>query len=75
MKLSDFWYRYAILSRVVCCVQCLMGGTDIDSGGTYRKNLANAVQDGELDIKYRPPTYPPLDTYHPDILHVFCNSI
>jgi hypothetical protein len=29
-----------------------MGGTDIDSGGTYRKNLANAVNDGELDIKY-----------------------
>ena len=32
--------------------QCLMGGTDIDSGGTYRKNLANAVMDGELDVKW-----------------------
>ena len=32
--------------------QCLMGGTDIDSGGTYRKNLANAVADGELDVKW-----------------------
>ena len=32
--------------------QCLMGGTDIDSGGTYRGNLAKAVEDGELDVKY-----------------------
>jgi hypothetical protein len=32
--------------------QCLMGGTDIDSGGTYRSNLAKAVEDGELDISY-----------------------
>ena len=29
--------------------QCLLGGTDIDSGGTYRNNLAQAVQSGELD--------------------------
>ena len=32
--------------------QCLMGGTDIDSGGTYRGNLAQAVTSGELDVKY-----------------------
>lgn len=32
--------------------QCLMGGTDIDSGGTYHAGLAKAVTDGELDIKY-----------------------
>ena len=32
--------------------QCLMGGTDIDSGGTYRNNLANAVESGELDVKW-----------------------
>ena len=32
--------------------QCLMGGTDIDSGGTYRSNLAKAVESGELDVKY-----------------------
>ena len=30
--------------------QCLLGGTDIDSGGTYRSYLAKAVEDGELDI-------------------------
>ena len=29
-----------------------MGGTDIDSGGTYRSNLAKAVESGELDVKY-----------------------
>ena len=32
--------------------QCLMGGTDIDSGGTYRNNLEKAVETGELDIKW-----------------------
>jgi hypothetical protein len=32
--------------------QCLMGGTDIDSGGTYRKYLAQAVDDGELDVRW-----------------------
>ena len=32
--------------------QCLMGGTDIDSGGTYRHYLASAVEDGELDVKW-----------------------
>ena len=32
--------------------QCLMGGTDIDSGGTYRGNLAKAVESGELDVKH-----------------------
>jgi len=33
--------------------QCLMGGTDIDSGGTYVHNLVDAVNvTGELDIKY-----------------------
>lgn len=32
--------------------QCLMGGTDIDSGGTYRSNLAKAVESGELDVKW-----------------------
>ena len=32
--------------------RCLMGGTDIDSGGTYRGNLAKAVETGELDVKY-----------------------
>ena len=31
--------------------QCLMGGTDIDSGGTYHF-IMQAVQDGELDIKF-----------------------
>ena len=30
--------------------QCLEGGTDIDSGGTYHSYLAKAVEDGELDI-------------------------
>eukprot|EP00658_Telonema_sp_P-2_P016302 TRINITY_DN16320_c0_g1_i2.p1 TRINITY_DN16320_c0_g1~~TRINITY_DN16320_c0_g1_i2.p1 ORF type:complete len:586 (+),score=136.91 TRINITY_DN16320_c0_g1_i2:194-1951(+) len=29
--------------------QCLMGGTDIDSGGTYRSYLAAAIRDGELE--------------------------
>ena len=29
-----------------------MGGTDIDSGHTYRGNLAKAVLDGELDVKW-----------------------
>ena len=32
--------------------QCLMGGTDIDSGGTYRRYLAAAVRGGELDARY-----------------------
>jgi len=32
--------------------KCLMGGTDIDSGGTYRDFLAPAVQSGELDVKF-----------------------
>jgi len=32
--------------------QCLMGGTDIDSGRTYLHNLEQAVEDGELDVKY-----------------------
>ena len=32
--------------------QCLMGGTDIDSGGTYLQNLARAVTDGELKVEY-----------------------
>jgi len=32
--------------------QCLMGGTDIDSGGTYRGNLLNAVESGELQEKF-----------------------
>ena len=32
--------------------QCLMGGTDIDSGGTYRHYLAQAVNDSELDIRW-----------------------
>jgi len=32
--------------------QCLMGGTDIDSGNTYRNSLAKAVGDGELDIEW-----------------------
>jgi hypothetical protein len=29
-----------------------MGGTDIDSGGTYRENMFQALADGELDEKY-----------------------
>jgi beta-glucosidase-like glycosyl hydrolase len=29
-----------------------MGGTDIDSGNTYANNLAAAVDNGELDIKW-----------------------
>ena len=29
--------------------QCLIGGTDIDSGNTYRSYLAKAVRSGELD--------------------------
>lgn len=32
--------------------ECLMGGTDIDSGGTYRANMFSAIVDGELDEKY-----------------------
>jgi hypothetical protein len=32
--------------------QCLMGGTDINSGGTYMANLAKAVRAGELDEKW-----------------------
>lgn len=32
--------------------QCLMGGTDINSGGTYLANLAKAVETGELEEKY-----------------------
>ena len=32
--------------------QCLRGGTDIDSGGTYLDYLAQAVADGELDVRW-----------------------
>eukprot|EP00041_Stephanoeca_diplocostata_P037370 m.1410488 g.1410488 ORF g.1410488 m.1410488 type:complete len:155 (+) comp25024_c1_seq26:797-1261(+) len=32
--------------------ECLMGGTDIDSGHTYLGNIFDAVTDGEVDESY-----------------------
>jgi beta-glucosidase-like glycosyl hydrolase len=32
--------------------QCLMGGCDINSGGTYASFLSTAVTDGELDVAW-----------------------